>query len=234
MSEAEALKIEENTHFKNGAYLAAITKYEAALALGADPELHLILLTNRLHAYNNLDDNDSIQAREDLLAFLRTKPVGEWKQLFSDHMLCEAFFQNYRSFQKQKNLEKASTMLRGCLSFEPKNKTVLAAISELEILGTQKIADGGIIRAGTATSLSSVECCVHCLEEMGPLEECVQFHCNHSFHRGCAIKWWQQQALINPPLQYAGISGGDYKKLTCPSCRAKVYAPHDLSPSLSR
>lgn len=113
-------------------------------------------------------------------------------------------------------------MLRGCLSFEPKNETVLTAIRELETVGASMIAESGIIRAGTATSLSAVGCCVHCQEAMGALEECIQFRCGHTFHHDCTIKWWQHQAQNDPLVQHAGTSGGDHEKLTCPLCRVKV------------
>jgi hypothetical protein len=98
--------------------------------------------------------------RKDILGLLQNNQADEWKPLFGDHILCKAFFQCY--LRKQGNLERASVMLRSCLSFEPENETVLAAISELQILGRQKVAESGIFRVETATSLSELGRCIHC------------------------------------------------------------------------
>jgi hypothetical protein len=85
-----------------------------------------------------------------------------------------------------------------------------------------KLAEGGIFQLGTATNLLVEGICIHCQEEMGPLEECIKFSCEHTFHNICAFNWCQHQAQNNPPVQHRGISGGDVKKLTCPLCRANV------------
>jgi hypothetical protein len=63
-------------------------------------------------------------------------------------------------------------MLRSCLSFEPKNRTVHAAISELQTMGVLKVAEGGIFQVGTATSLLVVGLCIHCQEKMGRCLAC--------------------------------------------------------------
>jgi tetratricopeptide (TPR) repeat protein len=110
---SEALKNEGNVQFRNGDYRGAITMYEVALALRPDPKLHLILLINRLNAYNKWDNNDSSRACEDILKLLQSKQVDKWKSLFGGPMLCKAFYQCYKSFHQQGNLKQASFMLRG-------------------------------------------------------------------------------------------------------------------------
>ncbi|KAK7177427.1 hypothetical protein PSPO01_16526 [Paraphaeosphaeria sporulosa] len=158
---ALALKEEGNSYFKRGEYVVAIAKYENAIgtldiyraeSAAAASQLHLVLLTNRLHAYNKSGSGND-QAHTDLLDFLRNHDNNDWTQSFGHRKLCKAYFHLSQYYESQDNPGQASDMIRTCLYLVPDDKDVLAAYDRLEHAAMKELARLGVYRDGTAASL---------------------------------------------------------------------------------
>lgn len=225
-----ALKDEGNRLFKNGEYVAAIAKYEHAIGMldtyGAESpaaagQLHLVLLTSRLNAYNKSDSDNNL-AHVDLLEFLRNHGSDDWTRLFGHRKLCKAYFHLSQYYESQDKPGEASDMIQTCFYLSPDDKDVLAAHERLERVAMKELVRLGVYKDGTASSLSTEgQICVHCLEDLDAADLCIKYHCKHGFHEECARNWLLHEGEDEHEKMDNLRSLGVPKK-TCPSCRAAV------------
>jgi tetratricopeptide (TPR) repeat protein len=219
-------KEEGNILLKKENYAEAIAKYEDGIRIleseHAIPtfsmlQLHLVLLTNRLNAYNR-NSSKSVQPLHDLLNLIKAFPHDVYAQVFGDDKICKAMYQASLFQESQGNVQEAMVMLQACVRYNPKDKAVIAALSRIKQSRAEELAKTGTYRKGNAKeNCLQGTLCVVCQEDIGSSDTVCKLPCNHGFHENCFGEWMGTQAAGMVPMSERR------SKISCPTCRSAAF-----------